>query len=232
MATRDQIVQLGNAVPAFVAALAPVAVANPAVAAAFERATAALRTTVDPVEQAALLVEMIRALGVAGADEAQAWIIAADKAALIPATTISPGINRQQGLARCASALIEGACWQEAAVAIISRPPQARADASFLRSRIAAGVEPVLDRVADLCGAPAYDAIRATVDTAIKGLDRLILELAPLAQISFERRVPSTVAAWLLYGDPDRAEGLVARAQTLTPFLMPRTFLAQAPSTI
>ena len=229
MPTREQITALGNTVTGLFACFANVAAATPATSAAYERGAAAIAATSDPVEQIVVLVGMARDIASSGVIVASDWMAAGRAASALPAASISPAITRSLGFARCGSAFVEAACWQEAAIAAVTTPPRIRDDAQALRTAIVDGVEPVLDRVVAYCGEDAYHALRATVDAALEGIDAAIVSIAPLVKIRTARRIPSSVAAWILYDDPSRAGELVERSGTATPMIMPLEFLAAAP---
>lgn len=232
MPSREQIVALGNTIPAFRSCFSVIAAASPTASAVFDQVTASIAAMIDPIDQIAALVAMARDLQTAGADLASDWMDVGRAVALLPATTASPALNRAAGLARCGSAFLQAACWQEAAICAVQNVPRLRSDAQALRAALVAGVEPVLDRVSELCGSDAYHALKSTADIAVRGIDDEIVTIAPLAKITTPRRLPATVAAWLLYDDPNKAADIVARAGVSTPLLMPATFLAEAPTAL
>lgn len=57
-------------------------------------------------------------------------------------------------------------------------------------------------------------------------LTRLITDLAPVAQVEAPRSMPSLWWAWRLYGDPARADEIVARNRLPHPSFVPSTFEA------
>lgn len=57
-------------------------------------------------------------------------------------------------------------------------------------------------------------------------LTRLITDLAPVAQVEAPRMLSSIWWAWRLYGDPTRADEIVARNRLPHPSFVPRTFEA------
>lgn len=250
---RFALALLGAYTPAAMAVIGAAA-AGAALARVFESAVARVSVEPDPVARAAIAVALCRDLSAAGAADPATWIGAAEAIASLPAPTLSdpgmgaslqastvsrilhdaptlsPARNEALALARAAAALMAAACWQEAAVAAAADPPRTRDAARELRARIVAGVQPVLDHLAAARAMEAHEAVRATVALAVEGMDAAMLDIAPLALIDARRRLPSSVAAWLLYGDPERAAELVERAAVATPMMMPAKFLALAPT--
>lgn len=232
MTDRYQLSALSAAVPLFVDALAPVALLAEDAAARLASLAASVAATDDPVDQVSVVVAGIRDLGAAGSGSFADWIAAASAVALIPAPTLSPALTRAQDLARAAGRLVAAACWQEAAVTAITAPPVFRDDVEAMRVTLVAGIEPVLDGLAQMGAIDAHAAVAKTIDLAVAGLDELALTIAPLAQVHVSRSLPAPVLAWQLYGDVERCEDLVARAATLTPLFMPTDLTVPAPTAI
>lgn len=232
MTDRYQLAALAAAVPLFVAALQPVALLAEDAADQLATLGAKVLATPDPVDQVAAIVAGIRTLGASGSGSFADWLTVAGAVALIPQPTLSPALNRAQDLAQAASRLVAAACWQEAAVTAITSPPSFRDDVEVLRARLAAGIEPVLDGLAQMGALDAHATVARTVDLALAGLDDLALTVAPLAQVQTGRSWPAPVLSWILYGDCSRDEELVARAGTLTPLFMPTDLTVPAPTAI
>lgn len=232
MTDRYQLAALAAAVPLFVAALQPVALLAEDAADQLATLGAKVLATPDPIDQVTAIVAGIRTLGAGGSGSFADWLSVAGAVALIPAPTLSPALNRAQDLAQAASRLVAASCWQEAAVTAIAAPPAFRDDVEAIRARLAAGIEPVLDGLAQMGALDAHAAVAKTVDLAIAGLDDLALTVAPLAQVQTGKSWPAPVLSWLLYGDCSRDEELVARAGTLTPLFMPTDLTVPAPTAI
>lgn len=232
MTGRYQLAALAAAVPLYVAALQPVALLAEDAADQLATIGAQVLATPEPIDQVTVIVAGVRTLGAAGAGSFSDWVAVADAVALIPQPTLSPALTRAQDLAQAASRLISAACWQEAAVTAITSPPAFRDDVEAIRGRLVAGIEPVLDGLAQMGALDAHAAVGKTVDLAIAGLDELALTVAPLAQVQTGRSWPAPVLSWLLYGDCSRDEELVARAGTLTPLFMPTDLTVPAPTAI
>lgn len=231
MTDRYQILAVAETGPLLLAALAA-ALNGPAASDGLERIAATMAVRADPVDRITVLVEGVRDLGASGAGSWADWLAAADAAAALPAPSPSPALTRAQDMARAAARLVAAACWQEAGIAALVAPPTERAEVERLRARLADGLEPVLDGLAMDGAGAAHDAVRACVALALAGLDDLALTLAPLALIRTTVSQPSTVMAWRLYGDPERADELVARSGSLTPLFLPRELLAPAPTAL
>ncbi len=74
-------------------------------------------------------------------------------------------------------------------------------------------------------------ALTALRDRCVEYLSRQVAVLAPVVIVSAPASLPSLFWAWRLYGDPERADDLVARNAVAHPGFMPVQFEALAPST-
>ncbi|MBN9453261.1 MAG: hypothetical protein J0I42_15035 [Bosea sp.] len=232
MTDRYQTAALAEAVLGFVEALRPVALAAEQASDLMATTEAAIAATPDEIDRVAVLVNGIRDLGAVGAGSFGDWIAAAGSVALIPAPTRSPALTVAQDLARAASQVVAAACWQEAAVSLLVTLPTGREDVETARARLATGVEPILDGLATIGDGSMHTAVRETIDMAIAGLDEIVLNIAPMALIRAIRNLPSTVLAWQLYGNPDRAGEIVALSGSLTPLFLPLEMTLPAPTAI
>jgi hypothetical protein len=111
---------------------------------------------------------------------------------------------------------------------LATSPYNARPDAVAARRRMGE----VAGLVLPLYGALGSDVVRVFNDIwgqAVDHLAKTITTLAPVVLVEVNRALPSTLLAYRLYGDPNRASEIVARNQTGTPFLMPIIFEALSP---
>jgi prophage DNA circulation protein len=145
----------------------------------------------------------------------------------IPATT-SPAVNLASDFARASVACVEAAVLAEVAVAVAERSYMDRPSAQAATGRLSDLADASLERVADYGGEDIWRAASDAVRQAIDYLGRGALDLKPVVLVDAMRSFPSTVLAWRLYGDPERAEELVERNNCTTPLFMPTTLEAVA----
>lgn len=104
----------------------------------------------------------------------------------------------------------------------------AQPDAAAARDRIRSVAEAVLERLGDTLGFAAMSALDAVTGETALALSRLAASRAPLVRVETGISLPSTLLAWELYQDPDRAGELIDRNGIGTPMLMPVAFEALA----
>lgn len=102
-----------------------------------------------------------------------------------------------------------------------------RAEAEGYRQRCAAIFEPLL--ASPLLDEETLPLVRDLYGAAVAYLVRIGLDLKPIVRVTAGARLPSTLMAWQLYGDPARAIDLVDRNDIATPFAMPTLFDAEQP---
>jgi prophage DNA circulation protein len=102
-----------------------------------------------------------------------------------------------------------------------------RRAALSLRGNVAEYFEIELSRMTpDQVG--LFNSMTALRDAVIEYLSRTILDLAPVVTVTANAVMPSLYWAWRLYGDPSRADDLVARNRVVHPSFMPAEFEALA----
>jgi prophage DNA circulation protein len=148
-------------------------------------------------------------------------------AEVLPITS-SPAVTLALDLARAALACVEAALLAEVAVAVAERAYDDRLQAQSAAGRLSALAEGSLERIAETGGEEIWRAAGEAVRQAIDYLGRGALDLKPVVLVEAMRSFPSTLLAWRLYGDPERAEELVARNGVSTPLFMPTSFEALA----
>lgn len=176
------------------------------------------------------LCDAIRDLGrEADPDQVESLVSAALPllAGVVPATS-SPAVTLASDFARAAVACIEAALLAEVAVAVTERTYSDRPSAQAAAGRLSALAEDSLERVAEYGGEDIWRAAADAVRQALDYLGRGVLDLKPVVLVEAMRSFPSTVLAWRLYGDPERAEELVSRNGCSTPLFMPTSFEALA----
>jgi prophage DNA circulation protein len=106
-----------------------------------------------------------------------------------------------------------------------SRPMARRA-----RSRVASAGEAAASAIDQLGGdgAELYAWSTNVIATAVRVISDLEADAAPIIKVSTGISLPSTVIAYQLYGDANRADGLVDIAGSATPLVMPVLFDALA----
>ncbi|WP_457091399.1 hypothetical protein [Microvirga sp. P5_D2] len=145
----------------------------------------------------------------------------------VPATT-SPAVNLASDFARAAVACVEAAVLVEVAVAVAERSYMDRPSAQAATGRLSGLADTSLERIAEYGGEDIWRAASDAVRQAIDYLARGALDLKPVVLVEAMRSFPSTVLAWRLYGDPERAEELVDRNAVTTSLFFPTTFEALA----
>lgn len=114
-------------------------------------------------------------------------------------------------------------------VAAVRRTYAARRDARTARQQLAAACDPVLIEVSAAFGADLYGWLSETTGQAALDISRAGANRAPMVRVETGVSLPSTAAAYALYGDANRAGELVDRNGVATPALMPIGFEALAP---
>jgi hypothetical protein len=141
----------------------------------------------------------------------------------------SPAKARSGGLARALLACGEAAFLGQAFLAEARSDFADRQSAVDARARISAAMEGSSDRIAAAIGGDIYGILAEASRQAIAFLVEEASELRPIVRVEAVRSWPSTALAWSLYGDPRRAEELVARNKTGTPLFMPPVIEALSP---
>jgi prophage DNA circulation protein len=104
----------------------------------------------------------------------------------------------------------------------------AQPDAAAARDSIKAVAETILEKLGDTLGFKAMNALDAATGETTLALSRIAASRAPLVIVETGVSLPSTLLAWELYEDPERAGELVERNRIGTPLLMPIGFEALA----
>ena len=104
---------------------------------------------------------------------------------------------------------------------------RSRADAEGYRQRCAAIFEPMLE--SPLLDEETLPLLVDLYGRAVAYLVRAGLDLKPVVRVTTGERLPATLLAWQLYGDPARALELVDRNDCATPFFMPLVLDAEQP---
>jgi prophage DNA circulation protein len=145
----------------------------------------------------------------------------------VPVTT-SPAVNLASDFARAAVACVEAAVLAEVAVAVAERSYMDRPSAQAASGRLSDLADASLERISEYGSEDIWRAASDTVRQAIDFLGRGALDLKPVVLVEAMRSFPSTVLAWRLYGDPERAEELVERNAVSTPLFFETSFEALA----
>lgn len=179
-----------------------------------------------------VLVAALRAIGTDAAprDAAPAFFAMASAAAQVVPVTASPGLTRQNALARALAACVEAAALGEAFLAEARTDHTDRRAAAAARARIARAVDAATDRIARNAGGTVYGIVSEVARVCSEHLVTVSNDLRPLVQVQTPRSMPATALAWALYGDPARAEELVARNRVGASLFMPTTIEAVSPS--
>jgi prophage DNA circulation protein len=142
--------------------------------------------------------------------------------------TSSPAVSLALDFARAAAACVEAALLAEVAVAVAERSYGDRPSAQAAAGRLSALADASLERIAESGGDEIWRTASEVVRQAIDHLGRGALDLKPVVLVEATRSFPSTVLAWRLYGDPERAGELVARNAVNTSLFFPTSFEALA----
>lgn len=136
----------------------------------------------------------------------------------LPAELAAPG-EGAAGLAERAAMV--GAL----SIAAMRRTYAARQDASRAREALRLAADDTLAAVGDL-GAEAFHWTAAITGEAARSLSRTAANRAPLARVETPISLSSIRAAFVLYGDPNRAGEIVERNRVATPAFLPVAFEA------
>lgn len=104
---------------------------------------------------------------------------------------------------------------------------RSRGEAEGYRQRCADIFEPMLS--SPLLDEETLPLLRDLYGASIAYLVRVGLDLKPIVRVTAGARLPSTLLAWQLYGDPARAVDIVDRNDVATPFAMPTLLDAEQP---
>ena len=116
------------------------------------------------------------------------------------------------------------------AVAVLRASYAARQDATAARARFAGLASSVVERVGEVLGFAAGEALSDLAGETVTTLSRVAADRAPLVTVETGVSLPSVVLAWRLYGDAERSTELVGRNRVATAALMPVRFEAVAPA--
>lgn len=173
-------------------------------------ADAAATVAADPAGYAASLVDGWRRVA-----------LDADASALfsaLPAEIAAPGEG--------AAGLVERAAMLGAmSIAALRRSYAARQDASRAREALRLAADGTLAAIADL-GDEAFGWAAEISGEAARSLSRTAANRAPLARVETPISLSSIRAAFVLYGDPNRAGEIVDRNGVATPAFLPTAFEA------
>lgn len=185
----------------------------------------------DVAQIAVDLVTAVQTLARATApgDVAQLLYAAATATRACAPASASPALTRYYGLARALCVAMEAACLGEAFVAEARTGFADRQSADAARTRIRTAIDGASDRLADALGQPALILLDTAARQATASLVAEAANLRPVIRVTAGRSFPAAALAWSLYGKPDRAAELIARAGVGTPFFMPASFEALSP---
>jgi hypothetical protein len=97
----------------------------------------------------------------------------------------------------------------------------AQPDAAAARDIVKAMVNRIGERLGNALGFKVAEAFEVMTGQTAVELSRIAASRAPLVRVETGISLPSTLLAWELYQDPDRAGELVGRNRVSTPQLMP-----------
>jgi prophage DNA circulation protein len=134
----------------------------------------------------------------------------------------------QNGLAAAVLTAAQVATAGETARAASSLDLTDRASAKEALAALIAATDPVIDAAAQTLDADVSQALADAQIAAVRALNASMLDTAPLIEVSATFAYPASAAAFVLYGDPSRADELLARNGVGTPLFMPNVFVALA----
>lgn len=169
---------------------------------------------------AAVLNEVAAALGapVAASVLSEAMVVPETRLASVRARQGRQSARAAYG----ASVVLFGS---EAIGAVAAQEYRTRPAAIAARERVKELAARAQDAAAEL-GPDAVATVAEVAGLAADLISRKLADLAPIVRIETARRLPSTLIAWQLYGDPTRALDLVERNGVATSVLMPTSFEA------
>ncbi len=201
--------RLANLAPAIQAGSADAAMVTDA-------AQTIVRYASTPVENAVPIAAMIVSTVQAVAERGPAGRALSE--ALTPdATSVEPFA------AAAAAAFAAGYC-----LALARRDFAARQDARAAREQISPVVDPVLAVVADWLNVAVYGWLSDIAAICAQELSDIAANLSPVVRVETGVSLPATLAAYMIYGEVDRAEELALRNAAATPAMMPVSFEAVA----
>ncbi|HXV31721.1 MAG TPA: hypothetical protein VD840_15450 [Sinorhizobium sp.] len=105
-----------------------------------------------------------------------------------------------------------------------------RPSARAARSRIALSGDAGLSAASRMGGegADLYAWLSSVVSASVRVVSEIAANAVPVVRVQTKISLPSTALAYQLYGDANRAQGLVEIAGSATPLLMPSAFDALA----
>ncbi|SCM73355.1 putative Mu-like prophage DNA circulation protein [uncultured Pleomorphomonas sp.] len=115
-----------------------------------------------------------------------------------------------------------------AAMATAGADYACRQDAVAARAALADMADTAREAMASL-GFDASEWYGGLIGAALDAMSRDAADLKPLVRVETGLSLPSTLVAWRLYGDPSRADELVARNKVATSCFMPAAMTAVAP---
>lgn len=157
---------------------------------------------------------------------APAWRIATtDAPALVPRTK-SPALSRSIAPPARGAAAFEATALCEFARTQASRAYPDRQSADAARTALDETAAIALPRIGAALGEDVYALCSDAVATASAHIAAVALDLKPVIVAETAITIPSTLAAWALYGDASRARDIVYRNRVATPLMLPRRFEA------
>ncbi|MEO3997178.1 hypothetical protein [Mesorhizobium sp. CAU 1732] len=114
-----------------------------------------------------------------------------------------------------------------AAFATVRATYEARQDATTARAALAARAEALYPTIAPV-GADVLDFVIRLVGSACLHLSIVAASRVPVVRVETGISLPSTLLAYDLYGDAQRAGDIVGRNKVATPLIMPSVFEAVA----
>lgn len=114
-------------------------------------------------------------------------------------------------------------------IAAVRRSYAARSDARLARKALSDAADPVLEAVSTNFGADLFGWLSEMTGQAALDISRSGADRAPLVRVETGVSMPSTAAAYALYGDANRAGEIVDRNNASTPAILPAVFEALAP---
>jgi prophage DNA circulation protein len=179
------------------------------------------------LQAAATQIQTIGAALDPTAGAAFAASLAQNLGALAPSSA-SPGLAAQGALANALLAGLQGAAAGEAARAASTLPLTDRVSARQALDALTALTDPLADAVGQTLGPDAAQPLADALLAAARQLAAAALDTAPLIEVDTTLSYPASAMAFALYGDPSRADEILARNEIGTPLFLPGQFEALA----
>ena len=201
--------------------------------AAFQDSAAAAVSMITMADTAAWLPPIAKAMATASVaadpgDARTAWLNGLQLSQAMAPVTISPGTAAAAALAQRVSVAGEVIAGTELARATANTVYPDRNSAQAARDALVSATSSTLERAGARLGEDVHRILTDIVGHAAGHLNSTMLDLAPVVHGETFQPYPSTLAAFVLYGDPARAAELVARNRSGTATALPTRFEALA----